>query len=281
MVRRAKKIATILRIPSSKLPRPRLIFTIDSSEPDYEGEISPILERFAAHRVPVTIFVTNETLSGSGNYPTIGAIFRFAEQQGLRLEIASHGNRHEDMSNDEPREAGRKIVESLREFSNKGFSVHGFRAPFLSIEDNYRDILSSLRVDNGGLKYDSSICFESGLMTSFFHMLVRRKSPHKVGTLWELPISALDDYHILRRRRKREPVAFLYWVVELNMWLLSLNYFLLLLHPHAIGKHLSLLDRFLSYCVGRFPEENFVTCLQLVDELDALRIQYNLQDTDR
>jgi peptidoglycan/xylan/chitin deacetylase (PgdA/CDA1 family) len=228
----------------------------------------------------VTMFVTNETLSGTGNYPVIEAIFRFAEQQSLRLEIASHGSRHEDMSNDDPREAGKKIVGSLREFSDKGFPVCGFRAPFLSIEDNYQDILSSLKVDNGGLRYDSSICFESGLMTSFFHILVRRKSPHKVGTLWELPVSALDDYHILRKRGKGEPLAFLYWVVALNIWLLRLNYFLLLLHPHTIGKHLALLDRLLSYCVGRFPEKNFVTCLQLVDELDALRMQYTLSDTD-
>lgn len=273
MARITETITKVLSIPYWKLPQPRLLFTIDSGEPNKEGDISAILERFAVHRVPVTFFVSNETLSGDGNYTAIREIFRFAEQKRLPLEIASHGSRHEDLSHDAPLEVGKKIVNSLREFNKEGFPVRGFRAPFLSIEKDYRDILSTVRVDNGGLRYDSSICFESGLLTSLFHILVRRKSPHKIGMVWELPVSALDDYHILKKRVNGELFAFFYWVVEINMWVHRLNYFLLLFHPHTIGKHLGLLDRFLSYCVARFPEENFMTCIQLVNELDALHMQ--------
>ncbi len=281
MPRKTETVRMILRIPPRKLPHPRLLFTIDSSTPNYEGEISPILERFAEHRVPVTIFVSNETLSGDGNYAAIRSICSFAEQQRLPVEIASHGSRHEDLSRDDLRGVIGKIGESLRDFREKGLPVRGFRAPFLSIEHAYRDILSAVRTDDGGLKYDSSVCFESGILTSFFHILIRRKCPHKIGEVWELPVSALDDYHLLKKMARGERFAFFYWVLELNMWISRLNYFLLMFHPHTIGRHLGLLDRFLSHCAKRLPGECFMTCIQLVDELDTICMRNALRGPDR
>ena len=281
MSKKIETIKKILRIPLWKLPYPRILFTVDSSEPKYESEIAPLLEKFAAHQVPVTLFVSNETLSGQGNYSAIQEIFRFSERNRLPLEIASHGFRHYDLSNADPCAVIEKINESVSDFDRKGVDVRGFRAPFLSIEEKYRDILSAMRGNNGGVRYDSSTCFESSLLTSFFHILVRKKCPHKIGAMWELPISALDDYHILQKKGRGERFAYFYWVAEANIWIRRLNYCMLLFHPYIIGKNLVLLDKLLSYCRDRFPPECFMTCVQLVNELDALCIHTVLPGSDQ
>lgn len=281
MSKKTETIRRILRIPLWKLPYPRILFTIDSSEPDYKGEIAPLLEQFAAHHIPATLFVSNETLSGRGNYPVISEICQFSERNGLPLEIASHGFRHHDLSGADPCAVIEKINKSVSDFDEKGFAVRGFRAPFLSIEDKYQDILSAMRGHNGGVRYDSSTFFESGLLTSFFHVVVRRKSPHKIGAMWELPISALDDYHILKKKRRGDRFAYFYWAAATNIWIRRLNYCLLLFHPHIIGKHVSLLGTFLSFCRDRFRPEYFMTCSQLVNELDALCTRTALSESDR
>jgi len=228
------------------------------------------LQVFADHRIPVTFFVCNETLSGEENHSTVQEIFAFAREHGLCLEIASHGIRHRDLSKEEPEATIEMIEQSVRAFEGKGPRIQGFRAPFLSIENRYRHILGSKEWKDCCLRYDSSICFESNLLTSLFHVLARRKCPHKIGSVWELPISSLDDYHMMSKMGRSERFVFLYWAAEMNVWIRLINYFMLTFHPHTIGRNLLLLDRILRYCRKRFPKDSFRTCIQLVEELDTL-----------
>jgi hypothetical protein len=260
----------LMQIPLRRLPYPRLLFTVDSSQPKFERQLRPIMELFANHRIPVTFFVCNETLSGEENHSTVQEMSAFAREHDLCLEIASHGIRHRDLAREEPEAIVEMIEQSVRDFKGKGLRIQGFRAPFLSIENRYPHILASERWKDGCLRYDSSICFESSLLTSLFHVLARRKCPHKIGSMWELPISALDDYHVISKKGRGERFAFLYWIAEMNAWIRLINYFMLALHPHTIGRNLSLLDRVLRYCRNRFPEDSFRTCTQLVGELEAV-----------
>jgi peptidoglycan/xylan/chitin deacetylase (PgdA/CDA1 family) len=268
MASQIDRVRALLQIPLRRLPYPRLLFTVDSSQPEFE-ELRPILELFADHRIPVTFFVCNETLSGKENHSAVQEMFAFSRDNELCLEIASHGIRHRDLAKEEPEDIIEMIEQSVRDFNGKELRIQGFRAPFLSIENRYRHILASKRWRDGLLRFDSSICFESSLVTSLFHILARRKCPHKIGSVWELPISALDDYHVMSKQGRSEQFAFLYWIAEMNAWIRLINYFMLTLHPHTIGKNLLLLDRVLRYCRNRFPEDSFRTCTQLVEELDA------------
>lgn len=270
MLKKVDAIKRILKIPVMRLPSPRILFTLDSKEPNYDTEIGPILSVFSDLHIPVTIFMTNMTLSGKENYPAITKILQFSEGHHFPVEIASHGLQHHDLSVLEMSVTIEKINGSLKDFSMKGLSVHGFRAPFFSTENSYRDILDAMAGNPGNLRYDSSICFESNLLTSAFNLLVGKKCPHRIGNLYELPISALDDYHILSRMGRGDRFSYLYWKVEALMWIRRLNYCMFLFHPHIIGKKLALLKKFLSYCHDRFPSDAFITCSELIRELDLL-----------
>jgi peptidoglycan/xylan/chitin deacetylase (PgdA/CDA1 family) len=269
MSSKAKQIGDILGIPVRRLPAPRILITMDLEEKENGDEMWPVLEVVARHHVPMTLFVTNRSVSGRDNRQLISEIVSFFDVRRIPLEIASHSVDHRDLRLMDLRGIAAKIEESLRELRDWGAPVHGFRAPYLGIEGFYRDLLTRITADGGSLVYDSSTSFEANLATSLFHAMTRRKSPHKIGNIWELPISCLDDYHLLEKTTPGACIAYPYWVAEAHLWIRSLNYFMVLFHPYVMSRRLGLLDRFLDYCRRRFSPPAFCRCMDLADELES------------
>lgn len=263
---KVRALRSIMGIPHTRLPYPRVLFTLDSKEPKYKAEIEPVLTEFAGLRIPLTIFVTNMTMSGQENYHAVRDIMNFAHRHDYALEIGSHGMRHDDLSGSGVPGIIEMITESLRNFHGKDILVRGFRAPFFSTENSYREVLGSGGTIEG-LLYDSSISFGSSMFASIFNIVAGRKCPHRIGDIYELPVSALDDYHILSRMKRGPEFAYHYWRAEAHLWVRRLNYCMMLFHPHIIAKHTALLRRFLASCHDRYPPESFVTCSELVREL--------------
>lgn len=258
-----------MSIRNVRLPGPRILVTTDLGDETYDGEIRPMLEVFARHRVPLTLFSPNRSFSGDENREIIFETIAFAKENRIPVEIASHSIDHGDLSHCSSDRVVLKVEESLKAFEKWGIRVHGFRAPYLGIESIYGDVLNRISGEGVSLVYDSSTCFESNLITSLFHVVARKKSPHRIGSVWELPISCLDDYHLLIRQNRGERFVYLYWVAEMRLWIRSLNYFMILLHPDIMISHLKLLDRFLACCRRRFPPEAFCTCQRVVNDLEV------------
>ncbi len=259
----------IFRISSKRLPSPRILFTIDSSEPKFEPEIRPILEIFARCQVPLTMFISNETLSGKDNSEEITKIRKFADGRSLVVEIASHGVRHHDMSCEMPYQIAGRVAESVERFRHRKIFVQGFRAPFLSTEFIYKEVIEALDTLQVPLAYDSSISFESNLMTDLIQLAIGKKMPHKIGSIWELPISGLDDYHLLHGKKSIRHLAFIYWVLIATIWICRKNYFMLLFHPHVILNHLNLLNKLVIFLKKKFHPFSFTTCAGLVAEMES------------
>ncbi len=266
--RKLEAMGLILGMRPVRLPHPRIAITLDTGEPDWEGELRPIFEVMTRRRVPVTAFVCNRTESGRDNGPAVRALIEFGQREGLPVEIASHGLDHRNLAGLEPDEIARFIHVSLDTFRAEGLNVAGFRSAELGTELRYRDVLD--RLDPAcQLKYDSSVCLESGLASTALHATLRKKGPHRVGQRWELPISVLDDYHLFARMRKTERFALNYWTFTARWWLNRMNYALLLLHPRHIGPRLELLEELLTRLGHMSSRPLFATCSEMVDELDS------------
>lgn len=270
--RKLEAMGLLLGMRPVRLPHPRIAITLDTGEPDWTGELRPIFEVMARRRVPVTAFVCNRTESGRDNGPAVRTLMEFGQREGLPVEIASHGLDHRNLAGLEPDEIARLIHESLDAFRAEGLSVAGFRSAELGTELRYRDVLD--RLDPAcQLRYDSSVCFESGLASTALHAALRKKGPHRAGLRWELPISALDDYHLFARMRKTERFALNYWTLTTKWWLNRANYALLLLHPRHIGPRLGLLEELLARLGGMSPRPLFATCAEMVGELESCHKQ--------
>ena len=264
------RIQQILGIPSCRLPSPRILITMDLGEEEYHDGTGPAaLDLLARHRIPLTLFVNNRSDRGGDNRRFIAGIESFCRGNGIPLEIASHATNHQDLRFMKLADVASRVEESLCEFRDWGIPARGFRAPYLGTEGFYQELLAHISEKGGTLVYDSSLFFEANLATSLFHAVTRKKSPHKIGRVWELPISCLDDYHLIKRGNSGAAFAYRYWTAEARLWIRSINYFLVLFHPYVIGNHLEVLDRFLCYCKRCFPEEAFCRCTDVVDELES------------
>lgn len=270
--RKLEAMGLLLGMRPVRLPHPRIAVTLDSGEPDWAGELRPIFELLARRRVPVTAFVCNRTESGRGNGPAVRTLTEFGQREELPVEIASHGLNHRNLAGLEPDEIARLIQGSLDAFRTEGLDVVGFRSAELGTELRYREVLDRLGPPCP-LRYDSSVCLESGLASTALHAALRKKGPHRVGRRWELPISALDDYHLFARMRKTERFALNYWTLTTRWWLNRTNYALLLLHPRHIGPRLGLLEELLTRLGAMSPRPLFATCAEMADELDSCHHQ--------
>ncbi|MBW1788290.1 MAG: polysaccharide deacetylase family protein [Deltaproteobacteria bacterium] len=154
---KAKEIRQILDIPVRRLPAPRILITMDLGEEEYIDGPGPVLDLFARHQVPLTLFVNNRSMSGGDNRRLITGIESFFNGNGIPLEIASHSIDHQDLRSIGLPGVAAKVEESLREFRDWGIPVRGFRAPYLGIEGFYQDLLAHITENGGSLSYDSSL----------------------------------------------------------------------------------------------------------------------------
>ena len=140
-----------------------------------------------------------------------------------------------------------------------------FARPILSIEGTYRHIFPKMGKDI--LKYDSSVLYEGNLFHSRLHDLIPRKCPHRVGSVWELPLSCLDDYSLFEKLKKPDSFGSVYWKRKMDINLRNHHYFLLLIHPPVILNHFRELEDLLTYGIQNYSETCFTTCHELVKEL--------------
>ncbi|MBU1486965.1 glycosyltransferase family 4 protein [bacterium] len=96
-------------------------------------------------------------------------------------------------------------------------------------------------MDKDVLRYDSSVLFEGNLFYSRLHDLFPRKCPHRIGNVWELPISCLDDYNLFERLKRTDEFVTAYWKKKVDVNIDHHNYFLLLVHPPVIANHFQVL----------------------------------------
>ena len=255
------------------LPSKRILITADLDQPSFGSYAKDLIESLSYYRVPLTLFSINESQDGEKAYSTLKEIMEFAKRKNLVLEIGSHSIRHTSLANKAPSEILSVIMESIRLFKKEGIPVYGFRSPGLSTERSYRAILKELSTSAKTIRYDSSTLFEGNLFFSKIYDLFRFywKCPHKVGDIWELPISCLDDYHLFNKLKKNEEFVVGYWKRKVETCLHNYNYFLLLIHPQWMVNHLSVLEEFLAYCDLRYPKSCFTTCLGLIEELNLLK----------
>jgi len=259
-----RKFQTLLSIPELKLPSRRVVITVDLDQPLFDPDLRKFIGRIALFGTPLTIFTPNHPLSSRG-YGEIRDLLDFARQKELVIEMGSHSVTHESLKGKEASEIVSIIEKSIGLFREEGIPVHGFRAPFLSIEETYRHILSKMGKDI--LKYDSSVIYEGNLFHSRLHDLIPRKCPHQVGNVWELPLSCLDDYILLEKLNKPDSFASTYWKRKMDANLHTHRYFLLLIHPPVILNHFRELEDLLTYGIQNYSETCFTTCHELVKEL--------------
>jgi peptidoglycan/xylan/chitin deacetylase (PgdA/CDA1 family) len=256
-------------VPSPKiLPSKRILITADLGELWHHPPLEMLLGRLARLKIPLTLFCSNEFLDGRSGYPVIRKIISSAREKNLRLEIGSHSLRHVSLSGGGIDKAVAVIKESVLAFREKGIPVVGFRAPYLSIERMYPGVLKALSAEKGILAYDSSTLYERNLILSRVHDVLRWKPPHRVGDIWEMPLSCLDDYHLFEKLRKDDAFVRSYWAGKAEASLGRYNYFHLLVHPEIISRHFSALDDFLAGCLVRYSRSAFATCREVAAELD-------------
>jgi peptidoglycan/xylan/chitin deacetylase (PgdA/CDA1 family) len=259
-----KKIQTLLSIPDLKLPSQRIVITVDLDQPLFDLDLRKFIERIALFGTPLTIFTPNHPLSSKG-YGEIRDLLDFAREKELVIEMGSHSVTHESLKGKKASEIVSIIEKSIGLFREGGIPVHGFRAPFLSIEGTYRHILPKIGKDI--LKYDSSVLYEGNLFHSRLHDLIPRKCPHRVGSVWEFPLSCLDDYLLFGKLKKADSFVSAYWKRKMDINLRNHHYFLLLIHPPVILNHFRELEDLLTYGIQNYSETCFTTCHELVKEL--------------
>lgn len=257
--------------PPKYVPQKRVLITADLDEPAFDLHTKQLLELLSCYQVALTMFSPNRTEKGEDSSAVLEQIHEFALHKNLRVEFASHSLSHEPLPRRNPLEAASIIQRSIFTFREKGIPVYGFRSPYLSTESEYRVILKELSKRDGVIRYDSSTLFEGNFYTSRMHDLLAWKTPHRVADVWELPISCLDDYHLFEKYDVEENRAYTYWKRKVEKSLRKYNYFLLLIHPNMFGKHLTVLERLIDYCKYTYPDVAFVTCNELVEELNAVR----------
>ncbi len=257
-------------LPAPKVvPVPRILVTADLGELWHEEPLQGFLRRMARLKLPVTLFASNEFLDGRKGYPVVRRIRAAGRRNGQVLEIASHALRHVSLASESPARAAAAIKSSILEFRRAGIPVRGFRAPYLSIERSYPRVLKALSAEPGILAYDSSSLYERNMVMSRLHDALYWKPPHRVGTVWELPLSCLDDYHLFDKLGRDDESAASYWTRKCASGLRRFNYFHMLVHPEIVSDHFPALEGFLKTCLRAWGRAPFATCGQLTDELNA------------
>lgn len=262
-------LGRVLLPPPTILDSKRILITADLGELWHERPLQEFMTRLAPFKVPLTLFCSNEFLDGRKGYPVIRRIQALARRRKLDLEIASHSVRHVSLSVQDGDGAAAVIKRSILSFRKEGFPVKGFRAPYLSIEGFYPQVLKAVSREKGILSYDSSTLYERNLLVSRVHDFLRWKSPHRVGTIWELPLSCLDDYHLFDKLALDDDFALKYWTRKSQAGLRRFNYFHLLVHPEIISRHLPAFEGLVRDCLDRYGRDSFATCGRLAAELTA------------
>ena len=256
-------------VPSpKKLPAKRILITADLGELWHHPPLGELLDRLSRFGIPLTLFCSNMFLDGRSGYPIVRKIIRSARLKKLRLEIGAHSLRHISLSGHDVDRAASAIKESVLAFREKGIPVVGYRAPYLSIERMYPQVLKALSAEKGILAYDSSTLFERNLLISRIQDFIRWKSPHRVGGIWEMPLSCLDDYHLIDKLQKDDRFIRSYWTRKAGVSLGRYNYFHLLVHPEIINRHFPALENFLADCLDRYSRGAFATCREVAAELN-------------
>jgi peptidoglycan/xylan/chitin deacetylase (PgdA/CDA1 family) len=245
----------------------RVLITADLDEPDHDPHLDLMLGLLERERVSLTLFVTN---TWKEDFPGVLDKLEAARTRGMRVEIASHSLKHERMSNLSTAEIVSAIAQSLNDFRSQGLQVTGFRMPLLCTELRYREILQEADRANIGLSYDSSVMLEGKFRFShLYNMLpVPWKNPQMIGKTWELPISCMDDWHMFVKYGHSDDFARRFWMRRLDRNLGFHGYFLFLLHPFIFWKHMDVLTSLIDCAEERCGFEGFVTCSELVRELD-------------
>lgn len=269
-VRKYAAVKSLLKIKPVRLPEPRIVFTGDMSEPDLKRDLQVFFDKFSHYQIPLTFFVCNRKVDGRDNLSAINQILLYSKQKDILLELGTHSTSHLSLSEKSPEETAGEIARSIIEFKKSGIHIEGFRSPYLSTEKNYPEYLLAYASEEADLIYDSSICFESGILSSLFNKKIRKKGPHKIGKIWEFPISTLDDHHLIWEMKKSDSFLFRHWTGALNFWIKKLGYCMFLFHPFVIKERFDVFDRFLSYCADSYPKHYFKTCGLLARELNAL-----------
>jgi len=261
--------STFLFQSGVRVPSKRILITADLDEPGFDVWTKKLMDMLSEAHIPLTLFCTNELQGGRESYAALRRIVDFAGRNNVTLEIASHSIRHESLAHTDLPHVIATIQKSITSFRRQGIPVCGFRAPYLSTEGRYRQVLKEMSTRDGIILYDSSTLFEGNLFVSRIHDFLRYKPPHDVADIWELPISCLDDYHLFTKLRRTEDFVCQYWRRKVDVSLRKYNYFLLLLHPDVIGIHLSALEALLLHCKRAHPTVSYTTCLKLVEELNV------------
>lgn len=248
----------------------RILITADLDGPEVDHHVHELFDFAASRSIPLTLFCTNAVINEREDLAALQQMLDLDARGAVPLEIASHSISHERLPVKDPVRVASIMEQSVQAFREKGIPVAGFRAPYLSIESEYRTILNELRQMNGSIRYDSSTLFEGTLLASRIHDLFPWKSPHCVSGIWELPISCLDDWHLFIKLQQESDEVQRYWLRKTDRCLEKHNYFLLLLHPQVIDPHMKTLDHLVDHCRRTHPAAKFVTCSQLVEELERI-----------
>lgn len=261
-----KLLKTLLAIPRKRLPEPRIFLTSDLGYPSFEDHTRSFIEALSRFEVPFTLFTPNESPNGERGYGALKELMAYADKKGVAVELGSHGVRHELLSGMNPSQAAAFIEESLLAFREEGFDARGFRAPYLSIESFYRNVLKEAGRSGGGgmnvLAYDSSLSFEGTWRASKVHDRLKRKCPHRIDGIWEFPLSCMSDYVLFEKLKQTDEFAEAFWKRKLDLNIEHLNYFLMLLHPDIMAGHLHVLESFLEYAVQKYSLSAFTTCIE-------------------
>jgi hypothetical protein len=255
---------------NKRLPGKRILITADLEQGALHPHTKATLEMLSRQHASLTAFCPNVSTAGTSIYATVFETREYAEKNQLKIEFASHSMDHTPLPVQDIDRTLDIIHKSVSAFHDEGISVCGFRAPFLSIEGSYREILQEISDRNIAIRYDSSILFEGNRFISRIHDIFTWKSPHLLGNIWELPISCLDDHHVFEKLRMDADSVFKYWTGKMDVYLNKKKYFLLLLHPESHGDQWPLLERIVEFARDEHPDARFVTCCELVDELDKM-----------
>ncbi len=145
------------------------VYKSDKPNGDIIDPTLRLLDLLDKYNVKITFFITGEV---AGYYPNL---IKKISRRGH--EIASHSNRHIDLSCQSRESFANELRIAKYELENiTGEQIYGFRMPNLIIENWVWDILNMLN-----FKYDSSICPSRSLKGKFGKFKNYPEIPYKTG----------------------------------------------------------------------------------------------------
>lgn len=156
------------------------IVTVDaeqySEKENPEESILKIIKIFKKHNLKATFFVTGNLIE---NFPKIIELLK-------GHEIASHGMNHIILNNSN---LEKEILGSKKFMESVGCEVLGFRAPQFTMPKEAFKVL-----ERSGFLYDSSLI--PSIRLGRYSNIFSRKEIHKIGNIWECPVSVLKFLRI-------------------------------------------------------------------------------------